>query len=189
MNKSKVIVFRMPILFNVLNEINETINFEVIEINSKVGLTRILKDKKYNYLVISDIIIDLDNNISNIVLENLPIRIKKLLEQINIFLLKLNYSEQSNQNIKDYKLDTNSRELVKNEKKLRLTQKETEIILFLKNSKKSISISNLQKEVWGHNLKLETHTVETHIYRLRKKIFNLFNDQNFIISDEHGYKI
>ena len=43
--------------------------------------------------------------------------------------------------------------------------------------------------VWGHNLKLETHTVETHIYRLRKKIFNLFNDQNFIISDEHGYKI
>ena len=72
---------------------------------------------------------------------------------------------------------------------LKLTQKEIQIILFLKNSKTSQNIEDLQKEVWGHNSNLETHTVETHIYRLRKKIFEKFNDNNFISSTKKGYII
>ena len=72
---------------------------------------------------------------------------------------------------------------------LSLTEKETKILNFLNNSKKPITISNLQSEVWGHKLKLETHTVETHVYRLRKKVEKKFNDKSFIISLKNGYKI
>ena len=60
---------------------------------------------------------------------------------------------------------------------------------FLYNSKKPVKITKLQTEVWGHNSKLETHTVETHIYRLRKKMNNIFSDENFIKSSKAGYII
>ena len=70
-----------------------------------------------------------------------------------------------------------------------MTEREANIVFFLKNSKKPVKISKLQTEVWGHNSKLETHTVETHIYRLRKKINKLFEDENFIINTKDGYKL
>ena len=63
------------------------------------------------------------------------------------------------------------------------------IIIFLNDFKLPRSITDLQKEVWGHKSKLETHTVETHIYRLRKKIEKKFNDKNFISSFKTGYQI
>ena len=88
-----------------------------------------------------------------------------------------------------YSIDINSRSIRNNLDILKLTQKEIQIILFLKNSKTSQNIEDLQKEVWGHNSNLETHTVETHIYRLRKKIFEKFNDNNFISSTKKGYII
>ena len=72
---------------------------------------------------------------------------------------------------------------------LKLTEKESKVILFLSKSKKPVNVDQLQSEVWGFNSKLETHTVETHIYRLRKKINNKFNDENFIISKKNGYEI
>ena len=75
------------------------------------------------------------------------------------------------------------------ERLFKLTQKEAEIIVYLKNSKKPASISKLQKQVWSHNSELETHTVETHVYRLRKKIFDTFEDNSFISSNNYGYKI
>ena len=70
-----------------------------------------------------------------------------------------------------------------------LTEKEVNIIIFLKDSKKPVKISQLQSEVWGHNSKLETHTVETHIYRLRKKLSDTFKDDDFIKSSKLGYII
>ena len=72
---------------------------------------------------------------------------------------------------------------------LELTKKEIDIIIFLKNSKEPVTISKLQAEVWGHHSKLETHTVETHIYRLRKKINNTFENYEFIKSSKSGYFI
>ena len=70
-----------------------------------------------------------------------------------------------------------------------LTEKEIQIILFLNNENKEQTISDLQKNVWGHSSKLDTHTVETHIYRLRKKINDCFDDEKFIINFNNGYKI
>ena len=128
-------------------------------------------------------------NANNITLSNFPIKVFNLIEKINIILLKKNFITQSKININDYQLDVNSRALKIGKKKLKLTQKETEIIFFIKNSNKEVSISSLKKNVWGHSSELETHTVETHVYRLRKKIKDFFNDNKFIKSTDNGYKI
>ena len=74
-------------------------------------------------------------------------------------------------------------------KKLNLTKKETNMIIYLSKLKKPISVDELQNIVWGYQSDLETHTVETHVYRLRKKISMKFSEDNFIISNKDGYKI
>ena len=73
--------------------------------------------------------------------------------------------------------------------KLKLTEKEVNTIIYLSNNNKTVSINELQKHVWDYQSDLETHTVETHIYRLRKKILVSFNDDKFIISKKNGYQI
>ena len=70
-----------------------------------------------------------------------------------------------------------------------MTEKENNTIIFLSKSKKPVSVSELQKKVWSYQSDIETHTVETHIYRLRKKISKAFNDKQFIISEKNGYFI
>ena len=100
--------------------------------------------------------------------------------------LKIQFNFQSEISIGTYKLDLNSRKISKNKSTLDLTERETNLIMFLKNSSKPVKINELQKEVWGYGSELETHTVETHIYRLRKKILNTFNDSEFIISKKNG---
>ena len=73
--------------------------------------------------------------------------------------------------------------------KLKLTEKEINSIIYLFNVKRSVKIKELQSQVWGYQSQLETHTVETHIYRLRKKILKTFNDENLISSNKDGYEI
>ena len=104
-------------------------------------------------------------------------------------MIKNNFNFQSNIIIKDYIINLNSKILTKNTKNLKVTEKEIKIILFLNKENKEQNIDILQKEVWGHSSKLDTHTVETHIYRLRKKIKTMFNDESFILSNGEGYFI
>ena len=73
--------------------------------------------------------------------------------------------------------------------KLKLTEKEINTITYLSKSDKPVSVDELQEKVWSYQSDMETHTVETHIYRLRKKILNTFNDNNFITSEKNGYQI
>ena len=103
--------------------------------------------------------------------------------------LKNKFSAQSGVVVGAYKLDLNSREIRKKDIKIPLTEREVNLILFLKNSKKPVKIEELQKKVWEYGSELETHTVETHIYRLRKKIKDTFNDEKFIKSEKRGYSI
>ena len=93
-----------------------------------------------------------------------------LIEKINVNLLKNKFLNQSEININKFQLDLNSRIISYNNKNLKLTEREIDIILYLNKSKNSQKIENLQKKVWKHGKDLETHTVETHIYRLRKKL-------------------
>ena len=88
-----------------------------------------------------------------------------------------------------YNLNLNSRQISKKSVKLNLTEREGNLIIFLNKSTSPVSVDTLQKEVWEYGSELETHTVETHIYRLRKKIKEKFNDNNFIVSTKEGYII
>ena len=119
----------------------------------------------------------------------MPLSFKKLLELINIKLIKLKFNHQSKITIKDYELNLNSKFLSKGNLKLKLTEKEIEIILYLNNNKIKHKVADLQKNIWGYATNMETHTVETHIYRLRKKIGDLFKNKNFILSHKNGYFI
>ena len=123
------------------------------------------------------------------VFDSLPIKTEKILDEININLIKQKYYSQSKLIIKGYDLNLNSRTIIYNNIALKLTEKEIQIILFLNNEKNANPVSVLQKQVWGYSSELETHTVETHIYRLRKKIKDKFKDDKFILSNENGYQI
>jgi DNA-binding response OmpR family regulator len=110
-------------------------------------------------------------------------------EKLNINILRQQFSNQSKLNINNYLIDLNSRELLLKNLRLKLTEKEISIILYLSKIKTPVSINELQKHVWMYQNDIETHTVETHIYRLRKKILKTFKDKNFIMSKKNGYQI
>ena len=129
--------------------------------------------------------VDLKNNF---VLENLPIKIDKLIQTININFLKTNFIKKSDVKIGKYKLDLNSRKIILDNLSLSLTEKEVQMIIFIK-SNSNVTIKELQNNVWGYSSNLETHTVETHIYRLRKKMKDKFGDDVFIQNSQKGYKI
>ena len=186
MNNQTLIIYDFNILFEVLKEIKNYLNFKVVNIN-KNKLEESKVKNQDNYLIISKKIIKgIDNQIT---IDQFPIEIPKLIEIINIRFLKKIYNQQSEINLGDYKLNLNSRMIFNKEKNLNLTEREANIIAFLHKLKKPVTVLKLQVEVWGHNSKLETHTVETHIYRLRKKIHDVFKDDNFIKSSKSGYTI
>ena len=188
MTRSKVIILNLKGLYNVLLELKDFFKFELFYQEKEADLPQ--QNMGKNYLVISNkkILSNIDNK-NTIILGELPIKILDLIEKININLLKLKYSYQSNFQIKEYKLDLNSRVISFEKKDLRLTEREIEIILFLNSKNKPQTIDVLQREVWGYSENLETHTVETHVYRLRKKINETFDDSNFLVSSKDGYKI
>ena len=186
MNFKKIIIYDFSELFKILDEIKKDLNYEIVEI-SKENFSNLLLINKNDHLVI---VKKLVNNINNQVLVNsLPIKLSKLIEKVNIEFLQKNFHIQSKLKIQKYILDINSRELILKDKKIKLTEKECNIILYISNSSKPVSIVDLQINVWGYHSDLETHTVETHIYRLRKKILNTFQNENFIISNKNGYMI
>ena len=189
MNKQNVLIFKLPELFNILNELKNHLDFAIYSFAEKDKLLEFKKINTGSYLILTDPENEIKEEKFQLILNKFPDTIHSIIEKININLLKCKYSEQSDILIGNYLIDINSRLIKKNDENLKLTEREIEIILFLKNSNEPQNIKNLQKEVWEHNSDLETHTVETHIYRLRKKIFDKFNDDNFINSTKKGYTI
>ena len=183
MNNQTLVIYDFKILYEILNELENQINFSLLNIKK---LTDINFKTLDNYLIISGKKQNIENQI---LIDQFPIHINKLVELINIKFLKKKYSQQSEIDLGTYKINLNSRKIFNKKDSINLTEREANIIIFLYNSKKPVKISKLQTEVWGHNSKLETHTVETHIYRLRKKISSIFNDGNFIKSSKAGYII
>ena len=179
-----LIIYKFDVLFNILMELKDHFNFKIILGNTS-KIDEILNDK--NCLIISG---EKKSKLSNqINIKEYPIDIIKLVEIININFLKQKFNEQNNIKIGKYIINLNSRVMNRNSEKLSLTEKEAKIVVFLNKSKNPVPITDLQKEVWDHKSKLETHTVETHIYRLRKKIEKKFRDKLFITSLKDGYKL
>ena len=193
MNKQSIIIYDFEILFIILKEIKENLKFEIFNFKKDYKISKLDNNTYGNYLIVaksSSNLINKDIEKKKLYLiENLPIKIDKFIEKINIQLLKQKYNYQSEIRINKYKLNLNSREISLNKKLIKLTEREIDIILFLNENKKPINIDILQKEVWGYSSELETHTVETHIYRLRKKLKDKFNDEEFILSLKKGYQI
>jgi len=214
MVKQNINIIDVPILYNILEEIKDNLSFSVTNFNKPDDFLEFLKKNKSdlkNFFIITTINnrefalnkikineknifflckknnkIDINNNYN---VFNYPMNIYNLIEKINIQLIKNKYSFQSKIKVNNYFLDLNSRIISREDKKLRLTEREMEIIIFLNKSKIPKKINALQNEVWGYSSELETHTVETHVYRLRKKIHNSFKDEKFIISTDDGYSI
>ena len=198
MIKQNINIVNYQTLYNILEEIKTYLSFNIfnyfdekeflkhletneIDINKSLFLVK-KKDKFfYKNLKINK------NQIFEV--PDLPIKLYSLIEKINIQLIKQRYNYQSKVFLKNYVLDINSREIIKENKRLKLTEREIDTILFLGNKIKPQNIKTLLSEVWGYMPGIETHTVETHIYRLRKKIADTFNDNDFILSHDDGYLI
>ena len=213
MIKPNINIFEFDLLYQIFFEIKENLPFKITKLETKDiktsnnGINKNLK----NSLIVSDFInkaLLIETKIINrknlvflstnskapasLLEEQIiiyPIKINNLIEKLNVQLIKQKYDNQSYIEISNYKLDLNSRTISTSANKLKLTERETEIILFLNDKKSPQKVNDLQNKVWGFSSDLETHTVETHIYRLRKKISNVFNDENFIISHKDGYLI
>jgi len=185
-SSQNIIIYKFTELYQILEELGPDLNFNVAFEDREGPLNERVKNLN-NYLIISN------QNYSDIqnqfVLDNLPINLFKLIEKINIEFLKLQFNSQSEVKVNNYTIDLNSREMLTKNKKLKLTEKEINTITYLSKSEKPVSVDELQEKVWSYQSDIETHTVETHIYRLRKKISNTFNDNNFITSEKNGYQI
>ena len=185
MNSKVLIVYEYQILFEILNEIKENLSFDIIKSN-KDEFNTVKINSKSNYLILAS---EKQQSLNNyIIIKNLPMKLEKLIEFININFLKNKYSNQSDLKIGKYRLDLNSRKIMFDKKTLSLTERETNLIFFI-NQKGNVNIKDLQKKVWDYSTELDTHTVETHIYRLRKKMKDIFEDDNFIINSKNGYFI
>ena len=189
-----VFIINFNSLYEILDEIKDNLFFKIIKFENEEDFKKKLDIDRLDYLVISktDHKLLLNNNITDknfLNFNDFPLSLKKLLELINIKLIKLKFNSKSKIMIKGYELNSNSKFFSKGNLKLKLTEKEIEIIFYLNNKKVKHDVADLQKNIWGYSADLETHTVETHIYRLRKKISGLFNDEKFILSHKNGYFI
>ena len=157
MNNQTLVIYDFKILYEILSELENHINFSLLHTKKLADLNFITSN---DYLIISSKKQNIENQI---IIDPLPIDINRLVELININFLKKKYNQQSEIDLGTYKLNLNSRKIFNEKNSLNLTEREANIVVFLYNSKKPVKISKLQTEVWGHNSKLETHTVETHI--------------------------
>ena len=173
-------------MYHILDELSLDLNFKIFIANNENSLNNTIKNLN-NYLIISNK--EYLYSGKQFIIVNFPINIFKLLEKINIEFLKIQFNSQSEVKIQNYTIDLNSREMVLKSIKLKLTEKEINTITYLSKSNKPVTVDELQERVWSYQSDIETHTVETHIYRLRKKILNSFNDNEFIISKKNGYQI
>ena len=196
MNQSVIIINIKP-LYEILNEINNNFSYKLVHLNAKEFDENFnKKDKQFDnsiFLTTNEYIQTLEKiriKKEKILLINIsPESIYKLIDRINVCLIQNKYDFQSNIKLKNYNLDINSKTVEYKNKKLKLTEKEIEIILFLNKDNLSKKVIDLQKNVWGYSSDIETHTVETHVYRLRKKISDTFKDDKFILSDDNGYSL
>ncbi len=198
MTKQIVNFFELPELYNILSELKNFLSFDINNYQSKKELSNALKDNKINFSNSIFVVKSTTNLLSNnttldkkniLIIDKFPIQLDKLIDKINVQLIQHQYNFKSKLNIKNYTLNINSKTISKNHKELKLTEKEIDIILFLNKYTVPQKINILQNEIWKYSSELETHTVETHVYRLRKKIKDTFNDENFIMSSENGYLI
>ena len=192
--KQNIFIINFNLLYEILDEIKENLSFKIFKYEKVEEVIEADSLDIRNSLIIlrsnQKLLLNKNINEKNLFyIDNSPISLNKLVELINVQLIKLRFNHKSKINIKNYELDLNSRLISKNSDNLKLTEKEIEIILYLIENKIKHTVQDLQKNIWGYSSTMETHTVETHIYRLRKKISDKFKDEDLILSHKNGYFI
>lgn len=186
MSNSKIVLYDCFDIYKILNELNDILKFDLIHIDNEKQLNLYINSFESHLIIHKH---EKFKNINQIFLDNLPIKLDKLIEKINLLTLKNSFIEKSNMKIGIYLLNTNSREIFKDNLRAKLTEQEIKILQYLEKSQKPVKVDQLQKDIWGYGNDLETHTVETHIHRLRKKFIKNFDDANLILSTKNGYLI
>jgi len=210
--KNSLLVFGTKNFNNSLNEIKEYLNFSLI-FYDKNTYSELLFPKINSLLVDSEICNDIDilssinkiknkpilllkrndtNSINKLSFDftiNLPLSLFDFSYSIENLISVKKFNSNSSIKIKEYLVDKNERKLKKNNLSIAITEREIQLIELLFNEKKPQSKNAILKKVWKYVEDTDTHTIETHIYRLRKKILNKFKDENFITNSKVGYTI
>ena len=194
MISQNVFIVNYNSLYEILDEMKENLSFKITNFENEDDFRKNKNFDEKNILIISNsknkLIVNQNISEKNLLIfDILPLAINKIIELINLKLIKLKFNNQSKINIKNYELNLNSKFFSKEGLSIKLTEKEIEIILYLYQNKTKHNVMDLQKNIWHYSSDMETHTVETHVYRLRKKISDRFKDENFILSEKNGYFI
>jgi DNA-binding response OmpR family regulator len=197
--KEKEVIIKMNILFfENLNDCLKNIKDNIIKNIIVTNLSNFESIEQSDFKITSPIFY-LTSKKSNISVKTkfqryeliyCPFDLNNFIEKINLAYIKSRFLINSKVKLLNYTINLNSREIVDGQNKLKLTEREKDFLLFLlKNSQKPQTIKNILKSVWGYSKRMETHTVETHVHRLRKKFLDSFNDNNFIKNNKKGYYI
>ena len=199
MHKLNVKVLGSSSFVSTLNELKMFLKFnpltDNINADYKIILFHIdaLRDSKQKNLIYSNTSIkicaghkrDFKDNFDAFL--ELPAALKEINAIIEDTIAKKKFNQNSSVEIKNYLLDKNEKKLSKLEKFIILTEKEIQLLDLFLNNKKPVSKDRILSSVWNYSSDADTHTVETHIYRLRKKINEKFLDENFILNNKDGY--
>ena len=210
--KNNILVFGTKNFNNSFNEIKEFLNFPLI-FYDKNSFSEISIKTINSLLIDNEVCNDLDvlssiNNMPDMPLlllkgskisspvklicnstATLPLSLMEISKALTTSITSKTFIQNSSVKIKDYVVDKNERKLKKKNLSITITEREIQLIELLFNEKKPLSKNFILKKVWKYSANADTHTIETHIYRLRKKIFSTFNDENFIINSKEGYSI
>ena len=206
---SKLLIFGSKNFKNSINEVKEYLNFSLsffdfatksYSIDSSISAI-IVDSQALDLVKVSEI-----NKIHNkpiVLLETLvnnkkcnyndkillPTSLDDLTNRITNIITAFKFSNNSALKINKYILDKNEKKLIKENNYISITEREIQLIELLFNEKKPLTKNFILKKIWNYSDNADTHTVETHVYRLRKKIYNKFNDEKFILNLDKGYII
>ena len=170
----------------ILNNTNDDPNIILFHIDS-------LKDKKLKEYISNNSFLKICAGSKKDLTDNYDARLElpATLQEINTIIentaVKSKFNKNSSIAIKSYFLNKNEKKLFNSGSFIILTEKEIQLLELLLNKQKPISKDNILSSVWNYSSDADTHTVETHIYRLRKKITDKFRDENFILNNKSGY--
>ena len=213
MKSEKLFVFGNQRLAEILKEVKLFKNYKIINKTYDFEKINLAQDKnlRENFILVdlsnisitknlikgfgkNSILLINKKNFNNEVIKNyekclLPFKLNDLLSKIKILSLKKDYKSRAIFQVLDYQLDINKKVIAKNDLKLKLTEKEVTLLVYLIELGRPVKINELLKAVWGYSSESETHTIETHVHRLRKKFIKIFKDHNIIKNNLDGYFI
>ena len=206
---SKLLIFGSKNFNNSINEVRESLNFSLSFFDFRTK--SYLIDSSISAIIVDSQALDLVNvgeinkihNKPILLLETLvnnkkfnyndkillPTSLDDLTNRITNIITAYKFSNNSALKINKYILDKNEKKLIKENNYISITEREVQLIELLFNEKKPLTKNFILKKIWNYSDNADTHTVETHVYRLRKKIYKKFNDEKFILNLDKGYII